>query len=73
MGPMTKSRTYRPRRSRIWFLAFALLTVLGLFVIDGPLGGVALAAGTLALFVGFVMALAGEDTRPYERGGFLGG
>jgi hypothetical protein len=56
----------------MWFLAFGLLTVLGLFVIDGPLGGVALAAGTLALLVGCVMALAGEDTRKSEFVGFIG-
>jgi hypothetical protein len=70
---MTTPRTYKPRRNRMWFLAFAILTVLGLFVIDGPLAGVALFVGTLALLVGCVMALAGEDTRRSEFGNFIGG
>jgi hypothetical protein len=70
MTPTTpRKRTYRQRRSWPWFSAFGVFTVLGLFVIDGAIGGVAVAVGVLALLVGCVMALAGEDTRAVERTG----
>ena len=64
-----RKRTYRERPSWPWFTAFAVLTVLGLFVIPGKFGGIALGVAVLAMLVGAVMGLAGSDTRSVERTG----
>jgi hypothetical protein len=57
----------RRRKSWPWFAAFAVLTVLGLFVIGGPLGGIATFGAFISFLIGLMAAVAGEDARDAER------
>lgn len=71
------SAPHTPRRSRRswpWFAAFAVFTALGLIVLEGSLAGVATLIAVIALLVGAISALAGEDVTKIERTGIgLGG
>jgi membrane associated rhomboid family serine protease len=57
----------RRRKSRPWFAAFAVLAVLGVFVLGSPLGGIATFCAFAAFLVGLMAAVAGEDVRDAER------
>jgi hypothetical protein len=53
------------------FAAVAVLTVLGLFVVDGTAGGVILFVALIGLIGASIFALAGEDVK--DGAGGIGG
>jgi uncharacterized membrane protein HdeD (DUF308 family) len=66
----------RPKR-RAWvgFVAFAVLAVLGLFVLHGPAAGIASLAALLAFIFACMYALRGQNPETVshdERTGFTG-
>jgi hypothetical protein len=48
-------------RARPWIALGVVLAIVGLLVLDGAAGGVALAAAAVALLVGVIRALMGAD------------
>jgi hypothetical protein len=67
----------RPKRRHAWvgFAIFAVLAVLGLFVLDGAAAGAVLFAALLELIFASMYALRGEDPDSVahnDRTGFAG-
>lgn len=51
----------RRLRARIGFALFAVLTIVGLLVLDGPAAGVTLFAALLVFIVACILALSREE------------
>jgi hypothetical protein len=67
----------RPKRRHAWvgFAVFAIMAILGLFVLDGIAAGVVLFAALLELIFACMYALRGEDPDSVahnNRSGFAG-
>ena len=67
----------RPKRRHAWvgFAIFAVLAILGLFVLDGVAAGVTLFAALLEFIGACIYALRGEDPDSVahgNKGGFAG-
>jgi hypothetical protein len=60
------------RRAWPWFALVVVLSVLGLFFLDGANAGVVLLAAMLIFIAACIRALAGHDRPPDDRAG-LGG
>jgi hypothetical protein len=67
-------RRMRPRRRRAWigFALAAAIAIAGLFVIQGPLAGVATLVAMLAFIGACIHALSGEDPEVRERSDRVG-
>jgi membrane associated rhomboid family serine protease len=65
----------RRLRTRLGFALFVILAVLGLFVLDGPAGGIASLAAIFAFIGSCMYSLRGEDPATVsqnERTGMAG-
>jgi Flp pilus assembly protein TadB len=60
------------RRAFSWFALVVVLSVLGLFFLDGASAGLVLFAAMLIFILACIRALAGQDRPPDDRAG-LGG
>jgi hypothetical protein len=71
----------RSKRRRAWigFALFAVLAILGLFVLDGAVAGVASLVAMLVLIGAAIYALRGQDAETRKHGdrtglaGWIGG
>ena len=64
----------RLRSARLWFAITAVLTIVTLFFVDGPAGGLIAAAATATLLVACFRALIGKDVDDRAAGaGWFGG
>jgi hypothetical protein len=65
--------------ARLGFVVFAVLTILGLFVLDGAAAGATLLAAMFALILACISALRGQDpadvnhTERVGLSGWIGG
>ena len=68
-GGMLAPATMRPRRRHAWvgFAIFAIMAVLGLFVLHGIAAGVVLFAALLEFIFACVYALRGEDRNAVDH------
>jgi hypothetical protein len=67
--------TWKRRRARLGFAIFAVLAIVGLFVLDGAAAGATLLAAMLVLVIACMFALRGQDpgdVRHADRTGLAG-
>jgi hypothetical protein len=61
-------------RPRVWFVVTAVLAIVGLFLLDGPISGVVLFFAGAAFIVACFRALSGESPEDRTAGtGLFGG